>query len=457
MNTFKNKYFGGSISFYKKVASIGIPGILQHMLQNACSIVDSMMVSWIGHVSSVGTASQVDIIVSTISYGINTGTGMFASQFYGAKDIKNLKKCFGLKLIMQMINGFFFMILSLFAGKYIMAFYMNDPFVIEYGTKYLQLVCLSFIPACINYGFAHMYRSVHKANIPFYMSVMTMFINMALNYILIFGKFGFPNLGVVGAAYGTLSAQLTTCIVYFVYSYKTNALFIGTMKEMFDFDRNFVNPILRKTFPLIMNELLFSFGNTLFIKAFGVLGKDAMDAYFVGNKIADMFYFFVWGLSDATTVILATSLGSGEKEKALRQSNYFVGIGVVLSVLLSICIVFFSSPLVALFGLENKAAIISAIWIVQAFSVKISLRLFNTLIFACMRAGGASKTLMILDSGITWAVGIPIAFIVVYFTPIKEIALVFLIVQLEALVRVIIGMKLFKEGNWANNLTRLVK
>lgn len=457
MKTFVNKYFGGSISFYKKVASIGIPGILQHMLQSACSIVDSMMVSWIGHVSSVGTASQVDIIVSTMCYGINTGTGMFASQFFGANEIDNVKKSFGLKLILSTINATFFMVLSLLFGKYIMQFYMNDPFVIEYGTKYLSLVCLSFVPACINYSFAHMYRSVHKANIPFYMSVMTMIINMVLNYTFIFGKFGFPSMGVEGAAYGTITAQYTTCIVYFIYAYKTKAVFVGSFKEMFGFDAKFAYPILKKTFPLIINELLFSFGNTLFIKAFGSLGKDAMDAYFVGNKIADMFYFFVWGLSDATTVILATSLGSGDKEKALSQANYFVGIGIVLSIILSICIIVFSSPLVMLFGLQKEAAIMSAIWIVQAFAIKISLRLFNTLVFASMRAGGASKTLMLLDSGITWSVGIPLAFIVVYFTDIKEIAIVFLIVQLEALVRVIIGMKLFKEGNWANNLTRLVK
>lgn len=457
MRLFLTKYFGGSAKFYKKVASIGIPGALQQLLQSACGIVDSLMVSWIGQVSSVGTAAQVDLMMSTIAYGINCGTGMFASQFYGAKDFVKLKQCFGLKLIITLVNAIFWMLLSLFAGKMILQFYINDPFIIENGNAYLEVVCFSFIPASIAYCFSHMYRGVHKAMIPFVMSCFTMACNLIVNYLLIFGVAGFPKLGVVGAAYGTFVAQFLTMVFYFAYAYRKKEVFVGNMKEMFSLKKEFVLPILKKTYPLVFNELLFSFGSTLFVKAFGVLGKDSMDAYFVGNKIAEMFYFLVWGISDATTIILATTLGSGKRDKAIKQGNYFVGIGIVLSVVLSILIVCSASGLVSLFALKKEVVVLSAILIVQVFAVKISLRLFNTLVFASMRAGGESKILMILDSGITWAVGIPLAFLCVSVFHRQEIALVFLIVQLEALVRVIIGMRLFKQGNWANNLTKLVR
>ncbi|NBK98296.1 MAG: MATE family efflux transporter [Erysipelotrichia bacterium] len=450
------KYFGGSYSFYKKVASIGIPGALQQLLQSACGIVDSLMVSWIGHVSSVGTAAQIDMMMSTISYGINCGTGMFASQFYGAKEYDKLKRCFGLKLILMALNALFWLVLSLCLGKVILAFYVNDPFIIQYGNEYLRIVCLSFIPASLSYSFAYMYRGIHKALIPFLMSCFTMACNLILNYLFIFGAFGFVKLGVVGAAYGTLIAQTLTMLFYLLYSYYQKEVFVGSIKEMFTLQKDFVLPILKKTYPLVFNELLFSFGNTLFVKAFGILGKDSMDAYFVGNKISEMFYFLVWGLSDATTIILGTTLGSGKKEEALKQGNYFVGIGIVLSVFLSLLIVVSANWLVGLFQLTKMNVVLSAIWIVQAFALKISLRLFNTLVFASMRAGGESKILMILDSGITWAIGIPLAFLCVSVFDVKEIAIVFLIVQIEALVRVIIGMRLFKQGKWANNLTKLV-
>lgn len=457
MNQFCIKYFGGSSRFYKKVASIGIPGALQQLLQSACGIIDSLMVSWIGHVTSVGTAAQVDLMMSTISYGINCGTGMFASQFYGAKEYDKLKQCFGLKLILMIMNALFWMILSLFLGKMILQFYINDPFVIENGNKYLQIVCLSFIPASISYSFSYMYRGIHKAFIPFLMSCYTMLCNLGLNYLLIFGVFGFPKMGVVGAAYGTLIAQITTMLFYVIYAYMKKEVFVGRLTQMFSLNKEFIIPILKKTFPLVCNELLFSFGNTLFVKAFGSLGKDSMDAYFVGNKIAEMFYFLVWGISDATTIILGTTLGSGNRKQALKEGNYFVGIGIILSVILSIMIIVSAPMLVGIFQLEKALVVMSAIWIVQAFALKISLRLFNTLVFASMRAGGESKVLMILDSGITWAVGIPLAFLCVNVFGIKEIAIVFLIVQIEALVRVIIGMRLFKQGNWANNLTKLVR
>lgn len=456
MSQFFTKYFRGEFSFYKKVASIGIPGALQQLLQSACGIVDSLMVSWIGHVSSVGTAAQLDMMMSTISYGINSGTGMFASQFYGAKQYDKVKQSFGLRMILSVLNALFWIFLSLTFGKMILQFYVNDAFIIEYGNMYLRIACLSFLPASISYGFAHMYRGIHKALIPFLMSCLTMGINLLLNYLLIFGNGGFPKMGVAGAAVGTLVAQSVTMLSYIVLAYARKEVFVGSFKEMFYLKKSFVTPILKKSFPLVFNELLFSFGNTLFIKAFGLLGKEAMDAYFVGNKISEMFYFLVWGLSDATTIILATTLGSGKREKALQQGNYFVGIGMVMSVFLSVVIVLSASTLVGLFQLESATVMLSAIWLVQAFAIKISLRLFNTLVFASMRAGGESKVLMVLDSGITWVVGIPLAFLCVSVFQIQEIAIVFIIVQIEALVRVIIGMRLFKQGNWANNLTKLV-
>lgn len=457
MHAFRVKYFGGDKAFYKKVAKLGVPGALQHLLQSTCGIVDSLMVSWIGHVSSVGTAAQIDMIASTISYGINTGCSMFTSQFFGAKDYAAIKKCFGLDLILLFINALFWMGLCIFCGEALMRFYIRDPFIVENATKYLQIVCYSYVPACLGYGFAYMYRSTHKAHVPFLMSTITMLLNLAFNYVLIFGKFGFPELGLIGAAYGTLIAQCTTLVLYVGYSYYSKAIFIGSFHEMFSFDVKFAKPILKKTYPLIFNELLFSFGNTLFIKAFGSLGKDAMDAYFVGNKISEIFYFIVWGLCDATTIILGTTLGEGNREKALKQGNYFIGIGIVVSVILVSAIGLGAYPLVMIFQLKKASVVQSAVWIVQAFAVKVALRLFNSLVFSSMRAGGESKLLMFLDSGITWAVGIPMAFILVNVVGMTQIALVFLFVQIEALVRVIIGMRLFRQERWANNLVHLVK
>lgn len=456
MKSFKNKYFGGSIAFYRKVASIGIPGALQQLLQSACGIVDSLMVSWIGQVSSVGTASQIDMIYSTIAYGINVGTGMFASQFFGANNIANVKKCFGLKIILILLNACFWVSLSLLFGEQILRFYLNDDSVVTSGLQYLNIACISFFPAGINYAFAHMYRSIHKAKVPFLVSCMTMAINLSLNALLIFGLFGFPQLGVVGAAYGTLVAQSVTCIFNIIYAYTTKAIFIGSAAELFSIDFAFAKPILQKTFPLVCNELLFAFGNTLFVKAFGILGKDSMDAYYVGNQISQVFYFVVWGLSDATTVVLATTLGKSQREQAIKEGNYFIGIGFVLSIMLTTLIIGLANPLVALFQLSKESVVQSARWILKAFAVKIALRLFNTLIFASMRAGGATKVLLYLDSGITWLIGIPAAFILVYWFKMDEIALVFLFVQIEALVRVIIGMRLFNNGSWANNLTKLM-
>ena len=449
------KYFA-PFSFYKKAGSIAIPLAFQSILSSCMGIVDSLMVSWIGMVSAVGTAAQLDTLAATVSFGAVSGTGIFCAQFFGAKDYKNLKRTFGMSLILSSLIGLFFFLISSFFGAQIIKFYLNDSNVIKYGGMYLNILKYSFIPGTLSFAFSYVYRSIHNTKVPLFISLVAMFTNVSLNYILIFGKFGFPKLGVEGAAYATVIAQCLGLIIHIIFAIKTNQPFMGSLKELFSFDTKFVKVVMKRISPLIFNELMFGFGNTLFIKAFGSLGTKSMEAYYVGNKISEIFFFVVMGVSNATAVMVGNTLGSGDIEKAKQDGNYFIGMAGVLAIISTMLIVVFASPMVSVFGLQDPNVYLNAVTIVRVFSVKISIRLFIVIVFASLRAGGDSKTLTFLDSGIMWLVGLPLAFFAVNVLRIQEIWLVFLFIQLEQIIRVSLGLIRYKSGKWAVNLTKTV-
>ena len=453
MANIKEKYVAPR-DFYSKVAGIAIPLALQSVLSSCMGIVDSLMVSWIGMVSAVGTATQIESIANVVSFGTVCGTGIFCAQYFGAKDEKNLKRSFGLSLALSVVVATIFFMISTFFGKSILKFYLDDPQIILYGGKYLNIMKYSFLPAMLAFCFNYVYRTIHKAKLSLVITCVSMGTNVILNYLLIFGKLGFPEMGVEGAALATVIAQCTGLVIHIIYAIKTKQPFIGKFSEMFAFDVEFVSKVMRRIIPMIFNELLFGLGNTLFIKAFGTLGRESMDAYYVAIKISDIFFFVIMGLSNANTVITGNALGSGNIEKAKKEGNYFIGIAAVLAVIMSIAIIIFAKPMVMLFNLQDPNVFMTAVKIVRVFSLKISLRLFIVIVFGALRAGGDSKVLTLLDSGILWTIGLPAAFLCVHVFKFTDIALVFIIIQVEQLVRMILGLIRYKSYKWAVNLTR---
>jgi putative efflux protein, MATE family len=447
-----NKYIGNK-EFYQKVAMICVPLILQQVLNSGMGIVDTIMVSSIGEVTSVGTASQIENICITICFGAVTGIGIFTAQFFGAKDYVNMKKTFGIASLFALGSGFLWMIIVWLFPKEVIRFFINDEVVIASAIKYLAIAKFTYIPVCISFCFSYMYRCMHKTKTPMVIGIIAMSTNCFFNYCLIFGKFGMPELGVAGAAYGTLIAQIVSVTLYISYTWSKKQPFVGTFKEMYGFGYDFARPILRRTFPLIVNEALFGLGVSLHAKAFGLLGKLAMDSYYVSRQIMNLFFVICNGIGSAAGAILGAELGKDNIKTATEYSNYFLGLAAMLSVATTILVVVSAKPLVIPFGIVDSQVFNTAVLLVQLSAIRIALRLFNVVVFSALRAGGDAKYLTFLDSGIMLGFGIPLVYFLVLVCGLKDIAVVFLLVQLEQLLRVILGLRRFKGNIWAKNLT----
>ena len=451
----KEKYIADK-EFYRGTAKIAVPLALQTALQSCMSMVDTLMVSWIGMVSAVGTAAQVDTLSGMIMYGCIGGISMFAAQFYGAGDYRNLKKCLGFSLCLVMANGLLWFLAATFFGRQILSFYINDPVIIENGLQYLSISRFALIVSAVSFAFSNMYRSTHQPSVSLRIAVISGLCNVLFNWLLIFGIGPFPEMGVRGAALGTVSAQLISVSLLLSHAIYTKQPFLGTFSEMFTLKKEFVKPIFARIVPLIVNESTFGVGQTLFIKAFGQLGTRQMDAYFAGNQIFNLMTFVIYGYGNAVQILLGSSLGKGQIEKARKECDYHIGLAAMISVMLVLALTVFAKPMVSLFRLAPDIEPL-AVSVVYVFAVKASMRLYNFMIFCILRSGGDAGIIQFLDSGLEWLVGLPVTFFCVGVLHMQSLPLVLLAAQSEQLVRLVFGMKRVKTYRWAKDLTKLVQ
>ena len=448
MRTFLLNYIGDK-EFYLKTFRVTFPLAMTMLLTSCMSIIDSIMVSSIGMVTAVGNATQIITLSNGISWGITSGIAIFAAQFFGAKQFDKMGKTLGLSIILSLINALIWILVSYLFPDQILLFYLDDLEVLEYSRRYLQIVVLAEIPLALNNSIGIMYRSEHNTKLTFIISLFGAIFNIFFNYLFIFVL----DIGVEGAAIGTLIAQSLVFLIYVFYIIKDKPSFILGI-ENFKLPLSFVKPIFARIIPLIINETLFGFGMTLFVKAFGLLGTQSMDAYYVANQIFNLFLFLVHGYGSAVSILIGTRLGQGRIELAKQEAKYQLGLGAMLAGGLIIFIIIFKAPLLELYNVQDMNTYIMCEGLLNVFAFKVFMRMFNFMMFSTLKAGGDASILNFLDSGIMYLVGIPIAFISILIFKIDSIVIVLLLCQIEQVVRFILTYRRYRTGTWANDLTK---
>lgn len=445
-----SKYFGNK-EYYKNILRIGLPLALGSLLQSCMSIVDGIMVSSIGMVTAVGNARNIVTLNDMTEYGIISGVSIFAAQFFGAKQKDNLSRTFGLCVLATFLNVCFWTFITFTVGDKVLYFFLKDEVVCANSLIYLKIIMFAMFPGALSYSIGTMFRATHETKLPFVISIVGSIVNIVFNYIFIY----IMKLGIAGAGYGTVMGSLTNCVLYIVAVIKRKPEFFNGFKNMFDIHLDFVIPFVQKTFPILINECLFGVGQTLFTKAYGILGTQSMDAYYVSNEIFNLFTFLIWGFGNAVGIVVGTTLGEGKIEQAKVESNYQLGLAFLIGGGLCLLVIAFAPLLIVFYHVTNPITYEWTKGLLYVLALKVFVRTFNYMMFSTLKAGGDSKIINFLDSGIMYLVGLPIAFISVKYN-FGNIVVVLLLCQIEQIVRFFITIKRFKSGIWANDLTKLV-
>ena len=441
--------------FLKQMFSIAIPITLQSLIASSLNMVDTLMISDLGQssIAAVGLANQLFFFFILIVFGIHSGSSIFVSQFWGKKDTDNIKRILGLSISLCIVVGLIFTLLGLVYPEMVMKFFIKDANVVKLGSDYLRIVSLSYIMTGVGFAYSVAARSIGEARMPMIVSGIAFVTNTVFNYLLIFGKFGFPELGVRGAAYGTLIARIVEFLFIIFFVYKGIKPLAGTISEMTDWTKEFVSRYFRTTSPVILNEALWALGQVMYSVAYARIGEEATAAVQIATTIQNIFFVMIRGLANACTVMVGNKIGSGDEEGAYDYAKQFLllatisglVLGGVLALTPDLTLKLFRNLDPDLYNTSRKMLIVLGLF----YSVKT----FNaTLIVGVLRGGGDTKFSMYLEMVSVWIVGVPLAFIGAIVLKL-EVHQVILLVTVEEILKFIVGYPRVKSKKWIKDVT----
>ncbi|MFA6892594.1 MAG: MATE family efflux transporter, partial [Sphaerochaetaceae bacterium] len=287
--------------FYKKMGTIAIPVVLQNLLVNSLTFVDTLMIGQLGSdaIAAVGLANQISFLINLFYFGTCTGASIFIAQFYGAKNDEGIQKVMGLGLETCVLGAVIFSVLSMGFPRTVMHIFTHDEAVVELGSSYLFYIGPGFL--CLAFVQIHAVglRTTGRADLPLKASIVSLFSDILLNYLLIFGKGPFPRLGVKGAAIATLASRIIEMLVilFFIYPNKSLCAIKGT--DAFRFPKPFLSKVIPTCIPVICNEFFWALGMSTYKIAFSRLGMDTIAAVNVNESISNMFFTAMFGVASS--------------------------------------------------------------------------------------------------------------------------------------------------------------
>lgn len=398
--------------FYKKLFKIAAPIAFQGVISSSLGLVDSIMVGSLGEgaLASVGIAMQVFFVQYLFVYGFISGCGTFVTQFYGAGDRQGVHKTLGFAITVALAISLIFFVGALFFPEFIIGLYTDETSVVPLAKVYMQTGSWTLIFLGFSIPIEAALRGTQQTTLPLYVSAFVFSLNTFLNYVLIYGNFGVPMLGVKGAAIATVIARFLEMVIMLLIIRKGNYL-SGKISEYFDWSKEFLIRVINNAKSTTANELLWSLGQTVFVAAYARLGVTAYAAFQAANNINGIFIFAGYSIGDAALILVGEYLGRRENAQAEVVAKKMIKIGTLMGVVCGIALYFVGREMLTFFHLSEMGDMYSEKLLI-VMGVIMVVKVYDTiLVIGILRAGGDTRFAMFAEVGAVWIVGVPLAFI----------------------------------------------
>lgn len=439
--------------FLKKAVRIALPVAMQGMLNTIANLVDTMMIGALGAtaIAAVGLANKVFFVFTLLVFGIVSGSGVLAAQYWGNGDIKNIKKVVGLALTLAVAASIAFLVPAVVCPEAVMRIFTASEDAIQVGAGYLTIVALSYPATAVSNTFVAMLRATGRVKAPVVISSCTIFINIFFNYTFIYGNFGAPAMGAAGAALATLMARLAEALSIILVVYLGKAPVAARFKEMFGYSREFLVQFFSTTSPVIANEFIWGLGTTLYSLAYGRMGNDAVAAITIATTIQDIVTVLFQGLSAATAVIMGNEMGAGKLKRAERYAKNFLILQFIVTILGALFCVAIRWQIIGVYNITPEIAE-SVSRCIIVFALFMPFKMFNyVMVVGILRSGGDTKMCLLLDCSGVWMIGVPMAFLGGLFFGFP-IHIVYAMVMLEEVYKAVFGYWRYRQKKWLRNL-----
>ncbi|MDC7127403.1 MAG: MATE family efflux transporter [Spirochaetales bacterium] len=442
-------------TLYTELFKIALPVALNNLVISSLSFVDTLMIGQLGEVeiAAVGIGNQLFFLYTLLLFGIGSASGIFVSQFWGKKDYSKIKKTSGLSVCLGLVAASPFVICSLLIPEQIVSVFTKDDKVIVLGAEYIKTVGISYIFSSVSITMAQVQRSLERPMLPFLVSLIALGLNTTLNYFFIFGKAGFPMLGVKGVALATTISRFVECVVMLILIYKGKENpAAGSFRELFGFKVDFLKKFAVTAAPVILNEMFWALGMTVYKIVYGRMGTESLASVNIAESITNLLFIVIMGSATASAVLTGKKIGQGDYTSARKNGGKFLKLSLLEGIVVAFIGIAFSNILPNGFNvspeLKNNARLI-----IIVFSLYMPFKAFNThTIVGILRGGGDTLFAAVIEIAGVWGVGVVLAVLTgLVFN--FQIHIVYSFVCIEEVVKAIITLIRFKTGKWVHDLT----
>ena len=458
--TFREKYIGDK-AFYRHVLGITIPIIIQNFITNFVGMLDNIMVGRIGteQMSGVSIANQLIFVYFLCMFGGLGGIGIFTAQYYGSGDDEGIRHTFRAKLWLIIVLSVIAVLVLLNFGPSLLQLFLNDEnaeasmaATLRYGTEYMRIILLSFPAIAVLQTYASTLRGCGETRMPMIAGVCAVIVNLVFNYLLIFGKLGFPVLGVKGAAIATVLSryvEASICAVY-VHTHSEKHSWIKGMYRTMRVPVAEVKRYISKGTLLLVNESLWSVGMTTLTQCYSMRGLNIIVAFNIANTLTQLLNVVLFAMGDAVAIIIGQLLGANKLDEAKDTDNKIIAFGLAFSLVSMVLLLILGRYFPLIYNTNDEArAMATQVMTVHAFFAPILA--FTHCAYFTLRTGGKTFVTFLFDSAFTWAISVPIAFCLSRFTAMPAISM-YICVTCADLIKALIGFFLVRSNIWIVNL-----
>ncbi len=438
-----------NLAFAKSFLLLAIPMAMQNAVTNVVSLVDNVMVTRLGTVpiAAVGLANQIYFVFTVIIIGICGGSAAFLTQYLGRRDYKGIKRIVFINTVFALSLALIFSIACFFLPKYIMSFLSGDPAVIKEGVIYLKWMAAGYLISGITLTASNILKNLEYAKIPLYGSLIAFVFNVLADYALIFGKFGFPAMGVKGAAIATVLSRIIEAAFILIYSFKKIDYLRKRPSEYTEGAAASVPAYLRNALPVTMNETLWSVGSAMLSVIYARISTEAIAAVNISGIIYNLLFVLNMGMAHAAGVVVGKEIGMGNNKAAYEKGTKMSAITVMVSFAMIMIALFIFPYVIKIFSPEPEVArmVKNLVYITMGITPFYAYNLVN--ICGTLRTGGDVMFCMIIDPGTEWLIGIPLAALCVFWLKLP-IEWTYLIAHIESIVKLIIIYIRKRKTDW---------
>jgi len=454
----KTRRYFGTMSFYKTAIALAVPVMLQTLVQNLVSLIDNFMVAGLGDVkmSGVNVTNQIMFVLFVAYNTLAMASGMFMSQFNGAKNPDGMRHTFRFKILSTaLLSAVATTVCALFPAVLIGGLLQGNSAreaIIGEGTKYLGIILFTFFPMGIAMSIGSAFREIGKVRPPLVISVIATLINTFLNWVLIYGNLGAPRLEVQGAAYATLAARTAEALMFIAYMAWTKPDFYVRLRDLLKVNVRIAAGILRKSGIIFLTEMTWAGTETVMTAVFnGRGGAEVVSGMSAGWAIANIFFLAFGAVHTSTGVIVGGTLGRNELDLArtqarwLRTGSIFLGLAVAAVEATSVLLI----PIV--FGnlsIDAQTVTTHFLWVISFYMPTWT---FINAQFATARSGGDAIMGAWVDVTVNLAVLIPLLFLLARLTAFDPITL-FALVKTTDFLKVAVAAWQLRKERWVRNL-----